>query len=195
MATDLPAFVLVMAVTPRGFWRHRGLHFTRDWSVVQVGDRLDVLASPIPMVDETNYNEILASKAELAVKPASAEELDAFQATIAANRGLDKDFVIHDLQTKNADLEARFMRLELGRKDDKDRTIDSLRHELEDAQHRSQAAETRSLDLEDRMKRLEEMLKKAVIAPSQPPTPSSPPASDTIVLDTKTAVEAKPAKK
>lgn len=111
--SKLPAFVLVMAVTPRGFWRHRGLHFTREWSVLQIGDKLDVLASPIPMADEANYLEILASKNELAVKPASAEEIAAFQASVAANRGLDKDMVIADLQAKNADLEARMMRLEL----------------------------------------------------------------------------------
>lgn len=191
MATDLPAFVLVMAVTPRGFWRHRGLHFTRDWSVVQVGDKLDVLASPIPMVDEANYNEILASKGELAVKPASAEELAAFQSTIAANRSLDKDFVIQDLQSKNADLEARFMRLELGRKDDKDRMIESLRRELDEAHGRSEA-------IDARMKRLEDAPQKASSsAPVTPPAtpPSAPPAPDATAVDPKIGADPKPSKR
>lgn len=110
---QLPSFVLVMAVTPHGWWRHRGLHFTREWSVVQLGDKLDVLATPIPMVDTATYDELLASKATLAVKPATPDELADFQRRVAENRGKDKDLVIADLQMKNADLEARMMKLEL----------------------------------------------------------------------------------
>lgn len=110
---DLPSFVLVMAVTPHGFWRHRGLHFTREWSVVQLGDKLDVLAQPMPLIDAATYAELLASKETLGVKPATPDELAEFHKRAAENRGKDKDAVIADLQKNNADLEARLMKLEL----------------------------------------------------------------------------------
>jgi hypothetical protein len=119
-------FVLVMAVTPARFWRHgvrtgengglptyTGIEFGADWKPFQIGDAPDLTAA-IPVVDQATVTEWTDKwKRELAVKPASQEEVDAYLKQLADAKGQDKDQIIADLQAKNADYEARLMKLEL----------------------------------------------------------------------------------
>jgi hypothetical protein len=110
-------FILVMAVAQRGFWRVHGLHFERDWRALQLGDELvlEPDGGGIPMIDARTKAQIDADVkiGALAVKEASAEEVETYLKQIEELRGQDKDQVISDLQKKNNDLEARLMKLEL----------------------------------------------------------------------------------
>lgn len=125
-----PAFVLVKSTNPYrdGQYGRSNLRFTRDWRPLEV-DELDDRDVPGiggapgtnngPLRTERGGNNlistytlaVLEADTFLAVKPATQAQVEKYQADAAANGG-DKDATIEALQAKNADLEARLMRLE-----------------------------------------------------------------------------------
>jgi hypothetical protein len=104
------SFVLVRSVSPfnsGGFSRAK-LRFERDWRALEVTDADDLgneVISPATLA-------ALNAEPFLVVKPASEQEV----ADLAATRPVvvDKDQQLAELAAKNADLEARLMKLELG---------------------------------------------------------------------------------
>lgn len=127
--SQVAPFLLVMAVTPHGFYRVHGIHFDREWRAVQIGEKLDPL-SAIPVADKAAAAEIdRKSKPErmwgsrepvsppaLAVKVATEEEIVAFRKHASETAGKDVNAQLDDERGKRAELEARLMKLELGAK-------------------------------------------------------------------------------
>jgi len=142
-------FVLVKSVSPHnnGAFRRAGLRFTRDWRPLEVAALPDVDKGVI----DSKILDVLQAETFLAVKPATAEDVARLaDARLDASR--DKDGELADLRTKNAELEARLMRLEVGGKQPgADAEIEALREKNAEL-----AARVAALgDLEARMKRLE----------------------------------------
>jgi len=142
-------FVLVKSVSPHngGNFRRAGLRFTRDWRPLEVAAKPDVDKGVI----DGKILEILQAETFLAVKPATAEEVARLaDARLDASR--DKDGELADLRGKNAELEARLMRLEVGGKQPgSDPELEMLR-----AKNAELEAKVAALgDLEARLKRLE----------------------------------------
>src|SRR5215475_8379740 len=106
-------FVLVKSVSPHngGNFRRAGLRFTRDWRPLEVAAQPDLEKGVI----DDKVLQVLQAETFLAVKPATAEEVARLaDARLDASR--DKDSELAGLRTKNAELEARLMRLEVGGK-------------------------------------------------------------------------------
>src|SRR5215510_10262994 len=106
-------FVLVKSVSPHngGNFRRAGLRFTRDWRPLEVAAKPDLDKG---VIDE-KILQVLQNETFLAVKPATAEEVSRLaDARLDASR--DKDSELAELRGKNAELEARLMRLEVGGK-------------------------------------------------------------------------------
>ena len=142
-------FVLVKSVSPHnnGGFRRAGLRFTRDWRPLEVAANPDVDKGVI----DGKILAILQAETFLAVKPATAEEVARLaDARLDASR--DKDGELADLRGKNAELEARLMRLEVGGKQPgSDAELEMLR-----AKNAELEAKVAALgDLEARLKRLE----------------------------------------
>lgn len=110
------SFVMVRSCSPRGQFRRAGIVFTTDWRVLELGEKLDVEKG---VIDAPTLKVLEAEKQMLAVKPATADEAAALQKTQSEHAGKDKDVIIADLVAKNADLEARLMKLELASSGDK----------------------------------------------------------------------------
>lgn len=119
----IPRFILVMSLSPRGDdggFTRAGLRFTRKWRLLAVGgtcsrDKDGHVQGGV--IDTAVYYTLLGEanrddRPMLALKPATDEEA-ALYAKELAEGPKDKDAEIADLKTKNADLEARMMRLEL----------------------------------------------------------------------------------
>lgn len=133
----LAQFILVMAVTANRFWRHgvrtgengglpsyTGVEFSDQWKPFQIGPAPD-LSAAIPVVDQATVDEWTTKwTRELATKPATQEEVDAYLKQLADAKGQDKDAIIAELQAKNADYESRLMRLELAASGKTDKTDD-----------------------------------------------------------------------
>jgi len=110
-----PQFLLCIAVAPRGTWRVHGIEFSREWRPVQLGGEALDIGAPVPVLDDATaaqieYDEKIGA---LATRPATAEEVAAYQQQLVDAKGKDPDAVIADLKAKNAELEARMMKLEL----------------------------------------------------------------------------------
>lgn len=111
MADATPRFVLVKSTSPynRGDFGRAGLRFTRDWRPLEVG----TVANLEKGVIDAEVLKRLESESFLAVKPATAEEVAKFsEAMVEASK--DPSAALADLAARNAELEARLMRLELG---------------------------------------------------------------------------------
>lgn len=106
----LPAFVLAKSTNPHndGRYGRAGLRFTREWRVLKLGDAFDAETSTIT----PEQHALLDKDTLIVLKPASEDDAKAYEAELAAH-GTNKDAVIETLRTKNADLEARLMKLEL----------------------------------------------------------------------------------
>lgn len=113
------SYVMVRSCSPRGQFRRAGIVFQTDWRVLELGEKLDIEKG---IIDAATLKILEAEKQMLAVKPATPEEAAAFQKTQSEHAGKDKDAIIADLVSKNAELEARLMKLELaaggGKKND-----------------------------------------------------------------------------
>lgn len=110
MADKAPQFVLVMSVNPHreGGFNRAGLRFSRAWRELELGDADDLEKGVIGPSTLTR----LKAEPFLAIRPATADEV----AQLAADRAAapaDKDAELSALRAKNADLEARLLRLEL----------------------------------------------------------------------------------
>lgn len=105
-------FILVMSVNPHrdGGFSRAGLRFSREWRALELSGKND-LDRPIPVIDTATFDRIKA-ETFLAWKPATEAELTALERARAEAPG-DKDAQIASLAQKNADLEARLMKLEL----------------------------------------------------------------------------------
>lgn len=106
-----PKFVMVRSCSPRDQFRRGGLIFTKDWRVLEVSTTANLEKG---IIDEAILKVLEAEKQMLAVKPATEADVEAFLKLQADSAGKDKDTIISELVQKNADLEARLMRLELG---------------------------------------------------------------------------------
>lgn len=119
------AFILVMSVSPHhngGFGR-AGYRFSRTWrplEIVAEGDikvdehgRADSAAEEQSLITPTLV-ERLKAESFLAVKDASASEVDRLLADRAAGAGMSDADRIAKLESDKADLESRLMKLELG---------------------------------------------------------------------------------
>jgi hypothetical protein len=106
-----PQFVLVMSVSPfnGGNFGRAGLRFSREWRPLEVAEVADLEKNVI----DPEILERLKRESFLAVKPATAEEV-ARLAEDRASASKDKDTELAELKSKNADLESRLMRLEVG---------------------------------------------------------------------------------
>jgi hypothetical protein len=127
MAKKLPKFVLVKSTSPRqpdGLFRRAELAFTREWRALEVLDPdavdpetktplAESIARAIPLISVARLAR-LEAETMLAVRPATDKELEQAQLDAAEAASKDPATRIADLQAKNADLEARLMRLELG---------------------------------------------------------------------------------
>jgi hypothetical protein len=78
--------------------------------VLEVAEKADIEKG---IIDAAILKVLEAEKQMLAVKPATAEEAALLQKRQAEHAGKDKDTIIAELVAKNADLEARLMKLEL----------------------------------------------------------------------------------
>lgn len=105
-----PQFVLVMSVSPHnnGNFGRAGLRFSREWRPLEVAEVADLERGII----DAAILARLKAESFLAVKPATAEEV-AQLAEARADANKDKDGELAELRAKNAELEARLMRLEL----------------------------------------------------------------------------------
>lgn len=110
MAKPTKSFVMVRSCSPREQFRRAGFVFTKEWRVLELGEKVDIEKG---VVDAPTLKILEDEKQMLAVKPATADEAESFQKLQASNAGKDKDTIITELLEKNADLEARLMRLEL----------------------------------------------------------------------------------
>lgn len=109
-------FVMVCTRSPKGRFRRAGVDFTAEWRVLEVKETADLSNGVIDA-------EILArleAESMVAVKPATEAQVEAYLKDQAELAGKDDKQVIAALAAKNADLEARLMRLELagGKKDE-----------------------------------------------------------------------------
>src|SRR5215475_10905026 len=143
-------FVLVKSVSPHngGNFRRAGLRFTRDWRPLEVAAQPDLEKGVI----DDKVLQVLQAETFLAVKPATADEVARLaDARLDASR--DKDSELAELRTKNAELEARLMRLEVGGKQPGPDAaeLEALRAKNADLEARVGALG----DLEARLKRLE----------------------------------------
>jgi hypothetical protein len=110
MAKPTAKYVMVRSCSPRGSFRRAGLVFTSEWRVLEVSTRAQLDKG---IIDEATLKALEAEKQMLAVKPATEAEVEAFQKLQAESTGKDKDALIAELVQKNAELEARLMKLEL----------------------------------------------------------------------------------
>jgi len=112
MADSTPRFVLVKSVSPhnQGNFGRAGLRFTREWRPLEVAA---VHALEKGVIDEAILARLVAETEMLAVKPATPEEVARFAETSAAGPQ-DKGAELAAERTKNAELEARLMRIEVG---------------------------------------------------------------------------------
>jgi hypothetical protein len=162
-----PRFVLVKSVSPHngGNFRRAGLRFTRDWRPLEVTATADLEKGVI----DDKILAVLQAETFLAVKPATTDEVARLaDARLDASR--DKDSELAELRTKNAELEARLMRLEVGGK-----ATGAESPELAELRTKNAALKARVAalgDLEARLKRLE-----AIPAPTGPATPPAPAAA------------------
>jgi hypothetical protein len=167
-------FVLVKSVSPHngGNFRRAGLRFTRDWRPLEVAAKSDLDKG---VIDE-KILQVLQTETFLAVKPATAEEV-AHLADARLDASRDKDSELAELRTKNAELEARLMRLEVGGKPGADTAeLEALRAKNTELEARVAALG----DLEARLKRLETAPAASATAPaSSAPTdkPGKPAAA------------------
>lgn len=108
--TKLPDFVLAKSTNPHtdGRYGRAGLRFTREWRLLKVGDTFNADTGEIT----GERLAILENDSFLAVKPATAAEVERLQADIASHGG-DKDAMIDAQRKQIGDLEARLMKLEL----------------------------------------------------------------------------------
>jgi hypothetical protein len=106
----LPDFVLVKSTNPHreGQYGRAGLRFTREYRLLKLADAFNAELGEITAKELA----ILEKDSFLAVKPASAADVERLQAEIATTGG-DKEATIDFLRKQNADLEARLMKLEL----------------------------------------------------------------------------------
>jgi hypothetical protein len=166
-----PRFVLVKSVSPHngGNFRRAGLRFTRDWRPLEVAAKLDLDKGVI----DDEVLKVLHAETFLAVKPATADEVARLaDARLDASR--DKDSELAELRTKNAELEARLMRLEVGGKQPgSDAELEALRAKNAELEARVAALG----DLEARLKRLE-TAPTAGPAPTAGATAPAAPATD-----------------
>jgi hypothetical protein len=166
-------FVLVKSVSPHnnGNFRRAGLRFTRDWRPLEVAAQPDLEKGVI----DDKVLQVLQAETFLAVKPATAEEVARLaDARLDASR--DKDSELAGLRTKNAELEARLMRLEVGGKQP---GADSA--ELEALRGKNAELEARVAalgDLEGRLKRLEAAPTAGATAPAAPTAGAAPATTD-----------------
>lgn len=131
--SPVPQFVLVRSTNPHreGQYGQRGLRFTRAWRLLKVDPELQHVAK-LKLVnghdDVTSYCDpqealdndtislatlaVLEADSYLAVKPATQADGEKWIADQAANGG-DTDAQNEALRAKNAELEARLMKLEL----------------------------------------------------------------------------------
>lgn len=167
-----PRFVLVKSVSPHngGNFRRAGLRFTRDWRPLEVAAKPDLDKGVI----DDEILKALQAETFLAVKPATTEEVARLaDARLDASR--DKDSELAELRTKNAELEARLMRLEVGGKPGADTAeLDALRAKNAELEARVAALG----DLEARLKRLESAPTAAAPPPTAPATPPTAPAAN-----------------
>jgi hypothetical protein len=166
-----PRFVLVKSVSPHngGNFRRAGLRFTRDWRPLEIAAKPDLDKGVI----DDEVLKVLQAETFLAVKPASAEEVARLaDARLDASR--DKDSELAELRTKNAELEARLMRLEVGGKQPgTDPELDMLRTKNAELEAKVAALG----DLEARLKRLETAPAAGAGAPTAPTTGATPPTA------------------
>jgi hypothetical protein len=165
-------FVLVKSVSPHngGNFRRAGLRFTRDWRPLEIAAQPDLEKGVI----DDKILQVLQAETFLAVKPATAEEVARLaDARLDASR--DKDSELAGLRTKNAELEARLMRLEVGGKPGADTAeIEALRAKNADLEARVAALG----DLEVRLKRLEVAPTAGATAPAAPTASAAPATND-----------------
>jgi hypothetical protein len=165
-------FLLVKSVSPHngGNFRRAGLRFTRDWRPLEVAAKADLDKGVI----DDKALKVLQDEAFLAVKPATAEEVARLaDARLDASR--DKDSELAELRTKNAELEARLMRLEVGSKQPgADAELEALRAKNADLEAKVAALG----DLEARLKRLEVAPTAAATGPAAPAAGATPAAND-----------------
>jgi hypothetical protein len=112
MATT-PKFVLVKSTSPRqpdGSFRRAELQFNRDWRVLEISETEDLASGKI------NAARLARLEAEtmLAIKPATEKDIERYERDLADSAGRDPHQLIAELRGKNADLEARLLKLELG---------------------------------------------------------------------------------
>jgi hypothetical protein len=119
-----PKFVLVMSVNPHrdGGFSRAGLRFDRSWRALELGENKDRDSEgAITPEGRTRLDNgvigpdtyaMLKAEPFLALRPATAEEVEQL-AEDRAKSPADKDSELAVLRAKNADLEARLMKLEL----------------------------------------------------------------------------------
>lgn len=108
------AFVMIRSTNPHreGAYTRAGFRFGRSWRGLQVAAGAKELDDPSKdIVSAQTLEERLEKDEFLAVKPATSGDIEAFKAEQAA-ANTDKDAELAELRKKNADLEARMMRLE-----------------------------------------------------------------------------------
>ncbi len=104
-----PKIVLVKSTSPRGSFRRAGLTFTADWRPLEVSATANLEKG---VIDAAVLARLEAEKM-LAVKPASATEVEAYQKAAAETAGKDPVEEVVALKKRLAELEARLMQLTL----------------------------------------------------------------------------------
>lgn len=122
-------YVMIKHTSPRATFRRAHLQFTKDWQVFEVGEQNDSDPNQPGSTEITEDararhargvigpDTLRRCEAEtmLAVKPATADDVQNFQKTLASRAGKSTDQIIAELAAKNAELEARLMKVELGK--------------------------------------------------------------------------------
>ena len=108
--SKLPAFVLAKSTNPHndGRYGRAGLRFTREWRVLKLAEE----SNPETGAITAEQYAILDKDPLIVLKPASEDDAKAYEAELATH-GTNKDALIDSLRVKNAELEARLMKLEL----------------------------------------------------------------------------------
>jgi BMFP domain-containing protein YqiC len=170
MADPTPQFVLVMSVSPYndGNFGRAGLRFTRAWRPLEVARTADLEKGVIDYA----ILDRLQAESFLAVKPATPEEV-AQLAQDRAEGAKDKDSELAELRGKNAQLEARLMRLEVAKSGPDATELAELRAKNADLEARLAGFG----ELEARLMRLENSATAPMAPPSTDVKPSKSPAS------------------
>lgn len=128
----IPTHVMVKSAAPKGRFRRAHLDFTNEtWRCFKIGTELDADPDKEPstgaitaeaakrhaagVIGPDTYERLAREHTMLAVKSCTAEEVADYEKRQADGAGKSQEQLLAEVLAKNAELEARLMKVELGK--------------------------------------------------------------------------------